>query len=295
MAKNKVGTKLEQAYEDLKAEVRNGHDSAAMTQIITDLYAESLAYLAGFKSVQLDSKVAGKNYIAHDNGKRISRAINVGLYVPDLAQWKALSALLTPGANLNGKTDAATITRVLYSMAISFCAAIDLLKNGDQKTPGTYFEHFIASFFAWRVGVRPTNSIQVLSLDEENTKLPTDFIFDLGKNAQKFHMPIKTSTRERAIMLWAHQRLLDGVFGTDRFMGTPVLLAETKTDSKKRDVMEICLPEQWRLYQLYIAKLKRVYYLDMPAAYEKLGRNFPPLVVKPFGEFFFEWDALTQG
>jgi len=83
------------------------------------------------------------------------------------------------------------------------------------------------------------------------------------------------------------------VFGIERFMGTAVLLAETKTDTKKREVVEICLPEQWRLYQLYIAKLKRIYYLDIPRPYEKLGQNFPPLVVKPFGEFFFEWQSLT--
>jgi len=293
MAKKNAPTKLEQAYEGLKAEVKNGHSSAAMTQIITNLYEESLTYLGDAKRVDLKSKVAGKEYIAYDNDKRISRAINAGLYVPKLKQWEELHALLKPNADLDGKTDAQSITRVLYSIAISVCAAIDLLKGNDQKTPGTFFEHFIASFFTWRVGVQPTNSIQVLSVDEENTFLPTDFIFDLGKNKKKFHMPIKTSTRERAIMLWAHQRLLDGVFGTDRFMGTPVLLAETKTDSKKREVVEICLPEQWRLYQLYIAKLKRIYYLDMPKAYEKLSTNFPPLAVKPFGEFFFEWNSLT--
>ena len=133
----------------------------------------------------------------------------------------------------------------------------------------------------------------MLHLDEENTELQTDFIFNLGKGRPKFHMPIKTSTRERAIMLWAHQRLLDGVYGTDRFMGTPVLLAETKTDSAKREVVEICLPEQWRLYQLYIAKLRRIYYLDLPSAHGKLSDVFPPISVKPFGDFFVEWKRLA--
>lgn len=132
----------------------------------------------------------------------------------------------------------------------------------------------------------------MLNLDLE-TWLPTDYIFNLGQDRPKFHLPIKTSTRERIIQVWAYQRVLDGVFGTGRFLGTPVILAETKTDSVKREVIEICLPEQWRLYQMHIAQLKRVYYLDVPATYVKLNDVFPPIVVKSFGHFFFEADTLS--
>ncbi len=122
----------------------------------------------------------------------------------------------------------------------------------------------------------------------------TDFIFDLGVKRPKFHMPVKTSSRERSIMLWAHQKLLDGVYGIQRFIGTPVLLAETKTDKSKREVVEICMPEQWRVYQLYVAQIRRIYYFDLPVAYSKLQDEFPPLVVKPFGEFFHEFDDLKN-
>jgi hypothetical protein len=178
-------------------------------------------------------------------------------------------------------------------MAISFCAASDINSVGDQKTPGTFFEYFVAYFFTWRVGVQPENRIKILNIDDEIKYLPTDFIFNLGAQKQKYHMPIKTSTRERSIMLWAHQRLIDGVYGNERFMGTPVLLAETKLDSKKREVVEICLPDQWRIYQLYVAKLKRIYYLDVPYAYKNLNSEFPPLAVKQFSDFFWEWDKLA--
>lgn len=98
-----------------------------------------------------------------------------------------------------------------------------------------------------------------------------------------------------ALYAEASTRLLDGVYGTDRFMGTPVLLAETKTDKARKEVVEICLPDQWRVYQLYIAKLKRIYYLDLPAAYSKLNEEFPPIRVRPFGEFFLEWADLSPG
>ena len=167
-----------------------------------------------------------------------------------------------------------------------------MTKSRDQKTPGTFFEYLISHLFAWKLGVNPTTRIQVLNLDMDTT-LPTDFIFNLGKDRPKFHLPIKTSTRERVIQVWAHQRVLDGVFGTGRFLGTPVILAETKTDAVKREVIEICLPEQWRIYQMHIAQLKRIYYLDVPATYVKLNDVFPPITVKSFGHFFFEADTLS--
>jgi hypothetical protein len=183
------------------------------------------------------------------------------------------------------------ITRIIYSVAASFFCFIDLTKDGDQKTPGTFFEYLIGHLFAWRLDVNPRTRLPVFNLDMEAT-LPTDFVFDLGPNRAKFHLPIKTSTRERVIQVWAHQRVLDGVYGTGRFIGTPVILTETKTDKKKREVIEICLPDQWRIYQMHIAQLKRIYYLDVPAAYSKLNDVFPPLSVKPFGHFFAEADTL---
>ena len=44
---------------------------------------------------------------------------------------------------------------------------------------------------------------------------------------------------------------------------------------------------------MHIAQLKRIYYLDVPAAYSRLNDVFPPLIVKPFGHFFA--DPFLQG
>jgi hypothetical protein len=60
--------------------------------------------------------------------------------------------------------------------------------------------------------------------------LRTDFVFDLGPNRAKFHLPVKVSTRERVIQVWAHQRVLDGVYDTGRFLGTPVILGQFVDD-----------------------------------------------------------------
>jgi hypothetical protein len=282
---------LLQKYDDLKEQCKTSLYGEENTRLLDDIYSTCLNFLGRLPKRDLLSKVEGKEYFAFERRGEISRAINKGLYLGDIREWRNLRNAMDRN-NLR-EFNAQRITRVLYSMAISFCAGVDLIKKGDQKTPGTFFEYFVAYFFTWRVGVEPSSSIQILNVDQEDTKLPTDFIFNLGPRSRKFHMPIKTSSRERSIMLWAHQRLLDGIYGSERFMGTPVLLAETKTDKAKREVVEICLPDQWRVYQLYIAKLKRIYYLDLPAAYAKLNEEFPPICVRPFGDFFHEWSHLS--
>ena len=278
-------------YDYLRKLAKDGLYNDEVTTLLNEIFFDSDSFLKNIKKEPLISKVEQKSYFTFDIGKKISRAINKDLYDPDFSKWRTL--LRAMNANDLTAISKKDIEKILYTVAISFCACIDLLKDGDQKTPGTFFEHFIAYFFTWRVGTEPVKSIQILSIDEEDKKLPTDFIFNLGPKQRKFHMPIKTSTRERSIMLWAHQKLIDGVYGIERFMGTPVLLAETKTDKKKREVVEICLPEQWRIYQLYITRLKRIYYLDLPAPYARLSSEFPPLVVKPFADFFFEWGSLV--
>lgn len=277
-------------YNKLKVAVRKGCFTDEVTSILTELYIVSLDLLNTAVRLSLISSVPGKKYFSFTKGIYLSRPINELLYNPDIKSWELLLDKIHRD-NLD-PSDTDLIKSTLYSMAISFCAGVDILKLGDQKTPGTFFEYFIAYFYTWRVGVNPQNSIQILSLDGENISLPTDYIFNLGKDKQKFHMPIKTSSRERSIMLWAHQKLLNGIYGDGRFMGTPVLLAETKLDKKTKVVVEICLPSQWRLYQLYISKLTRIYYLDMPVAYRHLNTQFPPIAVRDFSDFFFEWNSL---
>lgn len=281
---------LLKSYEQLNKQEK--YYSEASTALIDEIFESSIMTLRKFDRIPLTSKVPKKTYFAYKRGKKLSRPINQDLFEDSAQAWENLRRLMTLNRTENNIT-AGEISKTIYSIAISFCAAIDLLKDGDQKTPGTYFERLMAYFFAWRVGVEPKTQIQVSDIDDERIKLKTDFIFDLGPHKRKFHMPVKISTRERGIMFWADQRLLDGVYGMERYMGTAILLTETKLDVRKREVVEICVPGRWRLYQLYVSKLKRIYYLDLPVAYAKLWQEFPPLAVKSFGEFFTEWDELT--
>jgi hypothetical protein len=69
-------------------------------------------------------------------------------------------------------------------------------------------------------------------------------------------------------------------------------MSETKLGVGNLDVVEICLPDQWRLYQMFIAWLTRVYYFDVPAIYSKIDNSYPKIDIKPFGYFFLEADDL---
>jgi len=240
--------------------------------------------------IDLRSNVAGKAYLAFRSGDRLSRPINKALFVFDENELlRRLAAFMNDRAAHLASADGPS---TLYTIAMSYCAASDTVRLLDKKTPATYFEIFAGHLLADRFGANPQTSATVLNLDMKGD-LPTDFIFDLGAGRSKFHVPIKISTRERVIQVWAHQRVLDGIYGAGRFRGLLVALTETKLDRKKLDVVEICLPDQWRVYQMFIAQLDRIYYLDPPAAYARLATGYPIVNVRPFSSFFSEADLLS--
>ncbi len=283
---------LETAYDSVNESAKRDLRSKAVSEALEDLIGRSLAFLDDCKRAPLKSNVAGKSYFAFRAGegsKKTSRPINVALFDAALTR-RHLARVVR--ADLSG-LDLETRSRVLYSAAISYCGATDLLKTDDKKTPGKFFEAFVGHLVATTFGHNPTTSIPILNLDLK-TNLPTDYVFDLGAGKTKIHLPIKTSTRERVIQVWAHQRVLDGVYGVDRFKGLLVALTETNMQRKTMSVTEVCLPDQWAIYQMYIAKLHRVYYFDPPAKYAALSKQYPFIPVKPFADFFTEADMLVS-
>jgi hypothetical protein len=270
--------------------------------LLTAAVKFAMTEIALAERIQCISKVPGKQYFAFEqrtgNETFLSRPVNQDLFSDDLTPVLQLFDLLESSAShaelstALQKWDHGLLHKTLYSMAMAFCCAIDIQKTGDKKTPGTFFEYFVAFIMSRRLRVNPVRRVEISSRDL-NISLPTDFIFDAGKKFRKLHVPVKTSTRERVIQVWAHQRVIDGTLGQGRYLGTPVILTETKLDKKKLEVVEICLPEQWQIYQGHISQLSRVYYLDLPQPYKDLNNKLPPIAVKPFAEFFFESDALV--
>ena len=279
-------------YNEIKVTFKVSNDYESITQLFKLLYQECELLLSTKEKILLNSQIKDKSYFSFLNANKLSRPINKNLYQASTSDkvnvfFKKLCS--------NKITDFSSndITSIVYRIAINFCASIDVLKDGDQKTPGTYFEYLMGHLFSINFGVKPRNQVEVLNLDMKS-KLPTDYIFDLGINKPKFHVPVKTSTRERVIQVWAHQRVLDGVYGNSRFIGLLSCLAETKLNHNTKEVIEICLPDQWRLYQLFIAQLKRVYYLDVPNKYYELNNLNPKIYVKQFGDFFHEKELLME-
>jgi len=272
---------VKDAYLALKTEVNRTGFSSTCHPLIERLYFTSSLELRSCNRLALVSKVANKSYFLYQRDKRLSRPVNVGLFDADTDQsFEVFKKLLQGNRH---QLSSLEITRSIYTVAMTCCAGRDVVSDGDQKTPGTIFEWLCAAIVQATLNIRPVRALPVFNLDLKGN-LPTDFVFDLGVEKPKFHLPVKTSTRERIIQVWAHQRVLDGVYGVGRFLAMPIILAETKLDTKKLEVVEICLPWQWMLYQMHIAALWNVCYLDAPAAYVALDTKFPRIGVASIGD-----------
>jgi hypothetical protein len=285
----RVGEDVKGVYDLLKKAAKADMKSVLVRSLMSEIARISLKTLSSEERINLLSQVPEKSYFAFRRQDTLSRPANAALFENDPAKQEALLKIFDEWRF--SEVDAMEATRSLYLVAMSFFAANDLRSPGDQKTPGTFFEVLAGHLMATLLGVNPKKSIKVLSLDMKGS-LPTDFIFDLGVKDRKFHVPVKTSTRERVIQVWAHQKVLDGIYGAGRYAGVLVAAAETKLDRKKLEVVEICLPDQWRVYQMFIAKLERVYYLDVPTKYAALSQGYPKIDVRPLGKIFSELDQL---
>jgi hypothetical protein len=283
---------MKDVFETLKKQVNRVGFGAGIHDLLFTAYQASAATLKKHNRVNLDSKVDRKSYTSFETkGKRLSRPINTELFHDDDRAVARLLRQLLKGDR--GGICADDITRTLYTVAISFCAARDLTSDRDRKTQGTFFEYLCGAVMEATLGISPVRKLPVLNLDLKGD-LPTDLVFDLGNEKPKFHLPVKTSTRERIIQVWAHQRVLDGVYGVGRFLAIPLVLTETKLDTRRREVVEICLPWQWRLYQMHIASLWNVCYFDIPEPYRMLDTVFPRVGVSTVGEFLAEKGRLHK-
>lgn len=245
------------------------------------------------------STAIDKNYIVFSNATgKYSRPVNIDLYNAGCATNATGTKIIDEfWANVRAHSiesqDAHTITVALYAICMNYCCCADLI-SGVKNNSGDYFEKLIGHLYSMHLNVTPTNQMNAVELDGESISLPTDFIFDLGAGKPKFHIPAKTSTRERVVEVWAQQRVLDGAFGVGRFLCLLTCIGETNFYSSDMSVALTCVPNQWINYQLFISQIKRAYYLDVPGKYAELNYRFPKIHVKEFGEFFHESDNLIE-
>lgn len=272
---------------------KHGVGSSESGDALLECVRGCLEFLATLDRRDLVSKVPGKEYFVFENHNprfSDSRGINAGWFNDDIDEVIAAIQGILDGVLPDDPND---LHSALYTAAISYPAATDVTKAGDQKSPGTFFEVLVGQLVSVTLDSQPAKSVAAPTLDMVVT-LPTDFVFDLGAGRSRIHLPVKTSTRERVVQVWAHQRVLDGMHGVGRFQGVLVVLAETNRKTQDDSISEVCLPGQWTAYQMYIAQMRRVYYMDIPDKYVGLKDIYPFLQVKAFAEFFYEWESLVN-
>ncbi len=189
--------RVEHLLSDLYGFLKNAGNSSLLSQrvpeIVVDLDEASRSLLRKCRMVELESLIPGKSYFVFTRGKNISRPINKTLFNIELPSLHS---------SLYKNHRMAELTReetgiLLYTLSMSFCAAIDLLSVGNKKTPATFFEKYIGNLFARELGVQPTNELEMLNDDS----LATDYIFKTAGGKADLHLQIKLSTREWTLPL----------------------------------------------------------------------------------------------
>ena len=145
------------SYAALQKSFAANIGGAENRKAIGEVYRGSLEFLGKANREPLCSLIPGKAYFAFRIGEKLSRAVNVELFAANERQWRSFDAAV--GKNDLSRFTPDQLTRIIYSVAISFCYYIDLTKSRDQKTPGTFFEYLISHLFAWKLGVNPTTRI----------------------------------------------------------------------------------------------------------------------------------------
>ena len=219
----------------------------------------------------------GKSYHVFREGSHLSRPIRASMFVTDEdeleARWQSLVASARP---CSSRYDAlpSDIDSVLYTVVSGFSVCYDLWRRGSRKTPGTFLEVLVGSLVQ---AVTPTmNRRAHIPLLEPGESVSTDIVFMEPDGRGGLAIPAKITTRERIVQPFAHQRILDAVFGDGRFRSILVCVSEMQRQ-RETGANAICVPGTIRQFQRYLAPLAGLYYLDPPARYlrEDVTRLIP--------------------
>ena len=285
-----VNSVLKAKYEEAKRQCSANFKSIRAGEAILRFAISSLKFLVNdCQEIDLVSRVPQKEYFTFKRGDVFARPANRQFFVANPAAiarlWKKWRA---------GTVTAKEFAELTYTVALSPCLAMEIFDRQNKKGPATFFEHYIGHLFSKAVGINPTKRVR-LPVHGRDVLMTMDFLIDMGRKRRKLHLPVKMSTRERVVQAWAHQRLLDAAYGKASYQGIMVLFSETKLDSRSLEVVEICVPDQWLVYQSLLAHMDRIYYFDVPVRYKELTEQFPDVIaIKQFGEFFSEKAELLR-
>lgn len=245
------------------------------------------------KKLQLESseafsaQVGSKEYVIYKAAGNYTRPCRRHLFISSPEEfgesWEDLLEGIDPEhRKLDIPED--LVNRLIYTVVFSFSACYDLWKPKSRKTPGTYFEVLLGSM----IGVLLPDFVRskFIAIPGEDAKVSTDIVFKGSQESHGLVVASKITTRERIVQPYAHQRILDSVFGMQSYKSVLACVSETQRSGTDR-VREICVPGTIRLFQSHLAALTGLYYLDAPTRY--LQSDVTSLVpVKSVGKMLVE-------
>ena len=295
MAKNRWKDTRIADFPVIQTLIAKDPQSDRLNDLFGSLATSCLGYLVTLEKLQLKSKVTGKEYFAFRDGERHTRAVNQALFADDELVHRFLRRARDRKVAVDGgdeRLDPVDATRACYTLSVGFACAVDLMNPGDQQTPGCLYQYLVTHLLTRELRTNPSKRVRV-SVGSDQVALTMDLVLDMGTGKTKYHVAIKNSTRERGSELWAQQHILDEAFDR-QYIGLFFGMAETKLGRESLEVVEICVPDQWRAYQYYLAEVKAFYYLDPPNLYLQQQDKAGGFVVKPFGQFFWDVGAWTH-
>jgi len=258
--------KLNSLFEKAKSRYDSGLGSPF--EAIRDVGEHSLRLLRSNAKASPQGTIGTKSYsVMRAGGEAVSRPFMPVDLLRDPDAWSAEWSVLKDMASPKGKCfkgDSARINTTIYCGVLAFALCYDLWKPASRKTPGTFLEVVLGTVMGLALPEHlRTKHIQI---PNETESVSTDIVFRRKGVEGGLVVPAKITTRERIVQPFAHQRILDSVFGEGVYHSVLVAASELQRDGDS-GVNEICVPGTVRLFQRFLAKLDAIAYLDPPARY----------------------------
>ena len=147
-----AASSLKTAYEMVKRQARSDLKSTETGEAILRLATEALNFLLNeCDQVSLISRVPNKQYLSFRNSNVVARPANRDFFLSDPE-----SIALLWSRRLEGNIGAQDLAKLLYTIALAPCLAMELFDRQNKKGPATFFEHYIGHLFSEAVGANPT-------------------------------------------------------------------------------------------------------------------------------------------
>lgn len=256
-----------------------------------------------------------------------SRPTIIRMWPAEFASYAELeiAALEALGGQSLDEQQEIKVTEYVYASVMAFACCYDIWKRKSRKSAGTFYEVFMAAlmrvhlpravlekhvdlgdllgagdFEAGKDVISINGEGDAVDEITEKNMLSTDLVLrgDTGKFAV---IPLKTTTRERIVQPYAHQRILDAA-RPGQYKSFLCCISETQLDEKqgrdgtqRRLVKQVCVPGTVKLFQRFLASLEGLYYCDIPVRYDQpdLARN--GVRVKSIGQVFNDVRQYLQG